>query len=132
MTYADGTTLLHSKTRYATTLIGKQGAIYADRNLLESMPTQVLTDPLPENPIKLNRNKSHMQDWIDCVFSGEDPIAPVEAGARTAVICHLLALAYWKGRKLDFDPQTWSFKNDNEANTWLDYERRPGYELPHA
>lgn len=43
---------------------------------------------------------------------------------------HLANLAYWHRRELRWDPTTWQFIGDNEANSWRDYDRRAGYELP--
>ena len=37
--------------------------------------------------------------------------------------------AYWYRREVSWDPAQWRF-GDGEANAWLDYERRAGYELP--
>jgi len=54
----------------------------------------------------------------------------VEIGARSVAICHLMNIAYWHRRALEWDPAAWSFVGDEEANAWRDYERRAGYELP--
>ena len=53
-------------------------------------------------------------------------------GARSAAICHLMNIAHWHDRELEWDPEAWRFVGDDEANTWLDYERREGYQLPNA
>ena len=53
----------------------------------------------------------------------------MEVGARTIAACHLLNLAYWHRRSLKWDPAAWSFVNDAQANGWMDYQRREGYEL---
>ena len=64
------------------------------------------------------------------IRSRERCICDVEVGARSVAVCHLVNLAYWYRRSLTWEPQAWQFLNDAEANTWLDYQRRPGYELP--
>jgi hypothetical protein len=57
-------------------------------------------------------------------------VADVEIGARSVTVCHLGNLAYWHGRKLKWDPQKWNFGDDQEANGWLDYDRRDPWQLP--
>jgi hypothetical protein len=78
---------------------------------------------LPEAP-------NHHQDWLDCILSRKRPIADVEIGARSVTVCHLGNLAYWNRRTLHWDPQAWRFVGDDQANTWLDRERRDPWQLP--
>ena len=33
-------------------------------------------------------------------------------------------------RPLRFDPQRWQFVDDDQANGWLDYDRRDPWQLP--
>ena len=51
-------------------------------------------------------------------------------GARSVTVCHLGNLAYWHGRKLRWDPRNWNFGDDQQANGWLDYDRRDPWQLP--
>ena len=47
-----------------------------------------------------------------------------------ATLCHLGNIARRLGRRLKWDPEKEIFPGDEEANTYLDFERRKGYELP--
>ena len=58
--------------------------------------------------------------------------ADARVGHVTSSLCHLGNIARWTGRKLKWDPIKWEFPGDKEANTWLDYERRPLWKLPKA
>ena len=75
----------------------------------------------------------HMQNFIDCVRSRQNPIAPVEAGTSSAVFCCLCNIAYELNRPVKWNPATRTFVNDKEAAAhrlyYYDY-RRP-YELPY-
>jgi hypothetical protein len=85
---------------------------------------------LGKDEVHLFRSPGHHRNWIDCVRSRAKPLADVEIGARTVTIVHLGNLAYWNGRKLKWDPQQWRFVGDDEANTWLDRQRRDPWQLP--
>jgi len=73
----------------------------------------------------------HMQNFIDCVRSRQDPIAPIQAGASTAIVCCLGNIASELGRSVKWNPVTSRFVDDPEAtNHRLNhYEYRNPYEL---
>jgi hypothetical protein len=57
----------------------------------------------------------HMQDFVDCVRSRENPIAPVEVGCSTNTLCCLANIARELNRPVKWNPATLSFVNDREA-----------------
>ena len=61
----------------------------------------------------------HMRNFIDCVKSRKDPIEPVEAGHRTASLCHLGNIAMKLHRSIHWDPQMEQILNDEEAGKML-------------
>ncbi|MCC8142793.1 MAG: Gfo/Idh/MocA family oxidoreductase [Tannerellaceae bacterium] len=75
----------------------------------------------------------HMQNFIDCVRSRENPIAPVEVGCSTNTLCCLANIARELNRSVKWNPATLSFVNDKEAAShrlyW--YEYRNPYKLPY-
>ncbi len=76
----------------------------------------------------------HMQDFVDCVRSRQNPIAPVEVGCSTNTLCCLQNIARELGRPVKWDPATLSFRdNDKEAAAhrlyW--YQYRNPYSLPY-
>jgi len=75
----------------------------------------------------------HMQNFIDCVRSRQNPIAPVEAGCSTAIVCCLSNIAHELKRPVKWDPATLSFVKDKEAEAhrlyW--YKYRNPYVLPY-
>jgi predicted dehydrogenase len=74
----------------------------------------------------------HMQDWLDCIRSRNRPVADVEIGHRSVSVCHLANITRAVGRPLRWDPEREQFVGDNEANGYLERERREGFELPSA
>ena len=62
----------------------------------------------------------HVRNFLDCVRSREEPIEPVEVGHRTSSICHLGNIAIKLMRKIEWDPESERFVNDDEANQMLE------------
>jgi len=75
-------------------------------------------------------SKAHARNFLDCLRSRERPIADIEIGHRSTNTCHLGNIAYKLGRKVEWDADTETFKNDSEANGLLAREYRKGFELP--
>ncbi len=110
---------------------GEAGTLRSDRGArLVSDPPELAAERLGDEHRFLYRAPGLNRNWIECIKSRETPVADVEAGARTAAISILGNLAYWNRRPLRFDPQRWQFVDDDEANGWLDYERRDPWQLP--
>ena len=127
--YANGVEMTHGGPG-GCTFVGTEGRIYIERGRLESQPESLVKEPLRPGEVHLFRSPGHHRNWIDCIRTRKDPIADVEAGARTVTIVHLGNLAYWYGRRLKWDPKKWEFPGDKEANTWLDRQRRDPWQLP--
>ncbi len=126
--YANGVRLTHGGPSGAT-FIGEKGMIAVDRGRISSIPESILDWEPEEEADRLPRHSGHAADWLDRIRDGGTPICGVEVGARSAAICHLMNIAYWHRVELEWDPAAWRFSAE-EANAWLDYERRAGYELP--
>ena len=110
--------------------IGEKGSIMVDRGIYKIQPDELAKQPLPEMKTKLEISSNHQQNWLDCIRSGKRSIADVETGHRSTTMCHLVNIARWTGRKLQWDPQKEIFTNDKEANFYLDRPRRKPWELP--
>jgi predicted dehydrogenase len=57
----------------------------------------------------------HMQNFVDCVRSRSNPIAPVEVGCSTNTLCCIANIATELKRPVKWDPATLSFGDDKEA-----------------
>ena len=71
------------------------------------------------------KSAGHAQNFIDCIRSRENPIAPVEVGCSTNILCCLVNIAYELQRPVKWNPATVSFVNDKEAEAhrlhWYQY-----------
>ena len=65
-----------------------------------------------------------MLNFLECMRSRKDPVAPVEVGHRSNTVCIITHIAMKLGRKLRWDPKTEQFIKDDEANKMLNYPHR--------
>ncbi|MCU0918025.1 MAG: Gfo/Idh/MocA family oxidoreductase [Planctomycetes bacterium] len=76
-------------------------------------------------------DKWHQDNFIDCIRSRQKPVADVEQGHYSALLCHLANISYRVGnQKLTFDPKTETFVNHPEANKYLKREYRQPWVVP--
>ncbi len=103
---------------------GKDGWIFVQRGKIEASDREILKQEIGENETKLYVSTNHMKNFLECMRSRKDPVAPVEVGHRSNSVCVLTHIAMKLGRKLRWDPQAERFVNDDEANRLLDYPHR--------
>ena len=66
--------------------------------------------------IHLYRSDNHVSDFLDCVQSRRQPVAPVEVAHRSITLAHLGNIALRLGRELRWDPELEDFVKDSEAS----------------
>jgi myo-inositol 2-dehydrogenase / D-chiro-inositol 1-dehydrogenase len=103
---------------------GEKGWIYVQRDKLESSDPAILREKIGDNEVRLYVSNNHMKNFLECLRSRQDPVAPVEVGHRSNSICVLAHIAMKLGRKLSWDPKAEHFVGDDDANTWLDIAHR--------
>jgi hypothetical protein len=89
---------------------------------------------LPDNAARLEVSNDHMGNFFACVRSRKNPMAPVEAGHRSASVGHLIVIALRTGRKFQWDPTREVFVGDGakEGNAQLAREMRKPYDYSFA
>lgn len=65
----------------------------------------------------------HQQNFLDAVISRGQPLAHVEAGARSAICCHLMNLSYYHQKKIGWNPKRLRFTRGGKSK-WLKGSRR--------
>ncbi|MDZ7618085.1 MAG: gfo/Idh/MocA family oxidoreductase, partial [Patescibacteria group bacterium] len=110
--------------------IGETGKIRIGNNTVDSNPPELAQNPPADLKRHVAVSNNHMQNWFDSIKSRERPIADVEIGHRSAVVCHLGNIARWVGRRLRWDPEQEIFPDDPEANAYLERPMRKPYQLP--
>ncbi len=71
----------------------------------------------------------HVRNFLDCIKTREDPIAPVEVGHRSVSVCHLGNIAMRLKRKIRWDPDTQEIIGDDEAAGMLSRPLRAPWNL---
>lgn len=73
----------------------------------------------------------HQVNFIECVKSRQDPVAPVEIGHSSCTVCNLGNIACDLKRTIKWNPETETFidDNDGEATRRLHYEYRNPWKL---
>jgi len=132
MCYANGITikLQEGGPVAGGVFLGDEGKISVDLNRFSTSPTELAKVKPEELKVRLPVSDHHIGNWFACIKSRQRPIADVEIGHRSAVLCHLGNIARWVGRDLRWDPENEVFPGDDEANAYLDRPRRKGFELP--
>ncbi len=123
--YANGVKMIsRSGSPAGVKFIGDKGWIFVQRGSFKSEPESILREEIGDNEIHLYESKNHMMNFLECIRSRKEPIAPVEVGHRSNTVCVLTHIAMKLGRKLKWDPKKERFKGDKEANRMLDYPHR--------
>lgn len=79
-----------------------------------------------------DHTSAHAQNFIDCMQSRARPAADLETvGHPSSILCHLGNAAWRAGRTLRFDPATYTFTGDDDANQYITRsEYRKPFVLP--
>ncbi len=138
MRYADGVEVrleLDKGPMGGAIFVGSDAKIEINRNKFSTNPKDLVKNPPQPATAQLWEGpgwtaKPHIQNWLDCIKSRQNPNADVEIGHRSISVSHLANIARQVGRKLKWDPAQEIFPADAEANAYLTRPRRKGYELP--
>lgn len=98
----------------------------ADKKLAASDP-KILASVIGPTEIHLYESNDHHGNWMDCVISRQQPIAPIEVGHRACSACLIHHMAMKANRKLYWDPEKERFNNDEQANSMLSRPQRKPY-----
>jgi len=94
---------------------------------LEASDPKILDSVIGPNEIHLATADEHHANWLDCVRSRKETLAPAEIAHRACSTCLLHHIAMKTGRRLHWDPVKERFQNDDEANAMLSRPQRMPY-----
>jgi hypothetical protein len=122
--------------------IGSEGWIFVTRGSYKASPNEpevpnqkalsssnqkIIESVIGPNEINLYRSDEHHGNWLDCIVSRQQPIAPIEVGHRSCSTCLIHHVAMKIPRKLKWDPLNERFIDDDEANDMLNRPHRFPY-----
>ena len=135
-TFANGVEMhivSHSKEGNGILFEGTKGSFHVSRGNMKGKPVDELKDnPLPEDAVAEiygGMPTSHMQNFFDCIKSGEKPISDVWTHHRAMTTCHLANIAIRLDKTLEWDPKEEMITNESPLNVWQSREQRKGYEI---
>ena len=94
---------------------------------LNASDPKILESVIGENETHLYKIDEQHGNWLDCIQSRKKPISPVDIGHRACSVCLISHVAMKIPRKLEWNPKTEMFINDNEANAFLSRPQRKPY-----
>jgi predicted dehydrogenase len=115
--------------REGLTFDAEKGTLYVYRGKLESLPTDLVKQPLAAKDVRLPVSNEHFENWLECIKSRQPPIADVEIGHRSATVCHLGNIAVRTGRTITWNPTAEEIVGDPEANRLLSRPYRAPWTL---
>jgi len=98
-----------------------------DNKALAASEPRIITSAIGPNEVHLYESKDHHGNWLECIRSRKQPIAPVEIGHRSCSACLIHHIAMKLKRKVRWNPVAERFENDDEANTMLSRPQRSPY-----
>jgi predicted dehydrogenase len=143
--YANGVELLcrTSKQGFGARFEGTEGWVDYTWKGLETSSVSLKTSKLgpndvhlpvavpedPQNKANQSRSFNHVRNFVQCVKSRREAVEPVEAGHRTASLCHLGNIAMRLHRKIHWDPKQEQIQGDDEAAKMLGRPMRAPWHL---
>ena len=119
------------KLGMGTTWHGDKGWIHTDRgSVLTASDPKILEEVIGENETHLYKSSNHWQNFIDCVHSGNQAIAPVDAAYRAVSVALLGEIAMTTGQTINWDPETETIAGNPRASRLLTRPYRQPWTLP--
>jgi hypothetical protein len=128
--YAEGFTMIVSgHLPMGVRFEGSEGWVYVRRGSIDAHPKSLLDSTIGPDEIHLHKSDNHKQDFLDCIRTRSQPVAPAEVAHRSIMVGHLGLIAIKLGRKVMWDPVRERFVNDQQANRFLSRPMRNGWHL---
>jgi len=126
-TYEDGLIIKISSTfEMGTKWVGDDGWLFVTRGETRAEKPGIIKEKIGENETHLYFSDSHFDNFIECVKSRKETIAPCEIAHRSASVGHLCDIAIYTGRKIRWNPEKEVIVDDAEATKML----YPAYREP--
>lgn len=130
--YANGTRVnVVNDSKDGITFEGEGGrSLFVNRDKIETTPKELIRDRIKDGEIRLFESRLHERNFVDCIYSGAEPITPIEVGHRSISVSHLANIAIRLGRTaLNWDPAKEQFIGDAQADALLHRPMRAPYAI---
>ncbi len=128
--YDDGVVMIvDNNNRGGVTFKGTDGWVWVTRGDMDARPRALLDTTIGPDEVRLYRSNNHKGNFIDCIKTRAETVAPVEIAHRSCTACILGNIAMELGRKLRWNPETERFVDDPEADRCLNRAMRAPWHL---
>jgi predicted dehydrogenase len=97
---------------------GTDGWVHV-QNDVDAHPRSLLKTVWGPDDLRLNHSRSNVDDFLECIRTRAQTVAPVDVAHRASTVCSLCDISMRLGRKLRWDPDRQRFLNDPRANEML-------------
>ena len=113
------------------TWYGEKGWIHVDRgNVLKASDPKILEEVIGENEIHLYKSNDHIGNFLECIKSRGETVAPVEIAHRSISVGLLGEIAMTSGEKIQWDPEKQEIVGNPAASRLLMRPYRQPWNLP--
>ncbi len=117
--YANGVKMYvtdQDENRQGIKFEGTEGWVFVRRNFIQTYPESLMNTVFGPSDTRLYKNNNHKANFIECIKTRSEPIAPVDNGHYSNITCLIGEIAMKSGRKLSWDFASESFIGDEMAN----------------
>lgn len=100
-----------------------------NRKSLDASDPKILSSEIGKDEIHLYHSEEQHGNWLDCIKSRKQPVAPAEVGHRSCSACLVSHIAMKLPGKLYWDPMTEKFLDNEKANSMLSRPMRNPWHL---
>ena len=127
MRVANKSRLVHGS---GATWYGEKGWINVDRGRSSASNPKLLLEVIGNSEKRLYKSDNHWQNFIDCVRSRKETIAPIEVAFRAISVALLGEIAMTTGQKIQWDPKKEEIIGNPRASRLLSRPYRQPWTLP--
>jgi predicted dehydrogenase len=142
LVYASGIVVQHKQKGFGVHFFGENGEVKVNRGQFEvivggktiakkdekgSVERAYMTadkELLKDAKIRLYKSTDHIADFVSCVRSRKKPITHEGIGGGTAIVCHLMNIAYKLGKPFKWDPVKHDFVDGSADPKFLTRDYR--------
>jgi predicted dehydrogenase len=108
---------------------GTDGWVFVSRGRIEASPESLLKEEFGRDDKRLRSSTHHFRNFIDCVISRAETVAPCEVAHRSVTLSHLGNIAMLLARDLKWNPKTENVLDDPSAQWMLNRPYRAPWAL---
>ena len=130
--YREGFTMIvadRQQQKMGTLFEGSKGWVYVRRGYIDASPKSLLFSKILPNEVHLYKSNDHRQNFLDCVKSRNETVAPAKVAHRSIMVAHLGLISMKLKRKVYWNPETEKFIDDPVADRLLSRSMRSPWHI---